>query len=47
MPSRPRRIVFHIIMFLVVLVVVTAVSIWLGLGPVVHSQTALSAGISN
>jgi hypothetical protein len=47
MPSRRRRIIFHILMFLLVLVVLNAVAIWLGLGPVVHSQTGLSAGISN
>jgi hypothetical protein len=29
---------FHVIMFVVVLVVLSAIAIWLGLGPVVHSQ---------
>jgi hypothetical protein len=37
MTSRPHKIARHIIIFVVVLVVMTAVSIWLGLGPVVHS----------
>ncbi len=38
MQSRPRRILFHILLFVVVLVVLSAIAIWLGLGPVVHSQ---------
>jgi hypothetical protein len=46
MKSTPRRIVFYILI-LVVLLVLIAVPIWLGLGPVVHSQTGLMAGISN
>jgi hypothetical protein len=33
----PRRIAFHIIMLIVVLVVL-AMGIWLRLGPAVHSQ---------
>ena len=33
----PRRIAFHIIMFIIVLVVLT-MGIWLRLGPAVHSQ---------
>lgn len=47
MKSTPRRIGFHILMFFVVLVVISAVAIWLELGPVVHSATGLTAGISN
>jgi hypothetical protein len=39
MKSTPRRLVFHIVIFVVVLIVLTAVAIWLGLGPVVHSET--------
>ena len=39
MKSTPRRIAFHIFMFIAVLVALSAVAIWLGLGPVVHSQT--------
>jgi predicted small integral membrane protein len=34
----PRRIAFHVVLFVVVLVVLSAIAIWLGLGPVVHSQ---------
>jgi len=36
----------YIIVFIVVLVVL-ALPIWLGLGPVVHSEAGLAAGISN
>ena len=39
MQSTPRRIVFHILVFVVVLAVLSAVAIWLGLGTVVHSKT--------
>jgi hypothetical protein len=35
------------VMFVVVLVMLSAVAIWLGLGPVVHSETGLTAGISS
>ena len=35
-----RKIVKHAIIFCVVLVVLTAVAIWFGLGPVVHSAVA-------
>lgn len=38
MESRPQRIAFHVVMFVVVLVVLSAIAIWLGVGPVVHSQ---------
>ena len=41
-----RRIVFYILMVLVALLVLIA-PIWLGLGPVVHSDTAVTARISN
>ena len=36
----PRRIAFHVVIFVVVFVVLTGVAIWLGLGPAAHSQTA-------
>jgi len=42
MPLTPRRIVFYILMFLVALLVLIA-PIWLGLGPVVHSDAAVKA----
>ena len=41
-----RRIVFYILMFLIALLVLSA-PIWLGLGPVVHSDTTLRAKISH
>jgi hypothetical protein len=37
MKRTPRRLAFHIIMFIIVLVVL-AMGIWLRLGPAVHSQ---------
>jgi hypothetical protein len=37
----PRRVAFHILLFTLVLVVLSAVAIWLGLGQTVHSQTHL------
>jgi hypothetical protein len=46
MQPTPRRIILYIIIFIVVLVVL-ALPIWLGLGPVVHSEAGLTAGISN
>jgi hypothetical protein len=46
MKPMPRRIALHILFFVLVLVVLSAVAIWLGLGPVVHSGQ-LTAGISN
>jgi hypothetical protein len=46
MRSTPSRIAFYIFVFVVVLVLLE-LPIWLGLGPVVHSQTGLMAGISN
>jgi hypothetical protein len=33
-----RKIALHIIIFITMLVVISAVAIWFGLGPVVHSQ---------
>ncbi len=46
MKTTPRRIAFQILMFIVVLVVLlvmgSAVAIWLGLGPTVHSQADLT-----
>jgi hypothetical protein len=41
-PTR-RRILFHILMFVVVLLVLSAVAIWLGLGPVIHSTAGLES----
>jgi len=41
-----RRIVFYLLMFLISLLVLSA-PIWLGFGPVVHSDTAVSARISH
>jgi hypothetical protein len=41
MKSRPRQIVRHTMIMVVVLVVLSALAIWLGLGPVVHSQSSL------
>jgi hypothetical protein len=41
-----RRIVFYIMMILIALVVLSA-PIWLNFGPVVHSDTAVTARISN
>ncbi len=46
MRPTPRRIILYIIIFIVVLVVLV-LPIWLGLGPVVHSEAGLTAGISN
>ena len=51
MKTTPRRRAFQILMFIVVLVVLlmlgSAVAIWLGLGPTVHSQTEVTLRISN
>ena len=41
-----RRVIFYILMFLIALLVLSA-PIWLGLGPVVHSDTAVTARISH
>ena len=42
----PVRIIRHIILFIVVLIVLSAIAIWLGLGPVVHSEAAkVGAGL--
>ena len=46
MQLAPGRIVFYILMFLIALLVLSA-PIWLGLGPVVHSDTAVTARSSN
>jgi len=35
------RIARHVILFLVILVVLSALAIWLGLGPVVHSSAII------
>jgi len=40
MTSRGRTVGGHIILFVVVMAVLTAIAIWLGLGPTVHSSTA-------
>jgi hypothetical protein len=37
MKSRLQNIAFHTILFVAVLVIISAIAIWLGLGPVVHS----------
>jgi hypothetical protein len=34
-----RKIALYIIIFIAALVVISAVAIWFGLGPVAHSQT--------
>jgi hypothetical protein len=43
MQTTPRRITFHIFILVVVLVGLlvagSAVAIWLGLGPIVHSES--------
>ena len=46
MKSTSRRILFYVLMLVVVLVLLV-LPIWLGLGPVVHSETGLTARISN
>ena len=46
MQPTTRRILFYILMFLLALLVLSA-PIWLGLGPVVHSDTSVSARISH
>ena len=40
MTSTSRTVGRHIILFVVVMVILTAIAIWLGLGPTVHSSTA-------
>ena len=35
--STPRKIARHVIQLIVILVALSALAIWLGLGPVVHS----------
>jgi hypothetical protein len=34
----PRTIARHVLLMIVVLVILTALAVWLGLGPVVHSS---------
>jgi hypothetical protein len=41
-----RKIALHIIIFIAALVVISAVAIWFGLGPVVHSETVSRLGSS-
>ena len=38
MKSTPRRIAFHVLLLVIGLVVLSAVAIWLDLGPVVRSE---------
>jgi hypothetical protein len=40
MKATPRRIAFHVLIFIIVFVVLSAVAIWLGLGPIAHSAPA-------
>ena len=40
MAPTPRRIARRILVFIVVLAILSAVAIWLELGPVMHSQVA-------
>jgi hypothetical protein len=40
MRLEPRAVVGHIFLFIVILVVLTAVAIWLDLGPVLHSSSS-------
>jgi len=42
-----RKIALHILIFIAVLVIIGAVGIWFGLGPVVHSQTLAAWAYSN
>jgi hypothetical protein len=39
MKPNPRKIAFHILMLVATFVILSLVAIWLGLGPVVHSET--------
>ena len=41
MTSIPRKTLNHIIIMIVVLVALSALAIWLGLGPVVHSYSSI------
>ena len=38
MTTKPLKIAVHLVMFILVMVVMRAVAIWLGLGPVVISR---------
>jgi hypothetical protein len=40
MKPKSRKIAAQILLFVLVLVVMTAVAVWLGLGPVVHSSAS-------
>jgi hypothetical protein len=40
MKSTPRKIARHIIILIVILIAISALAIWLGIGPVVHSLAA-------
>jgi hypothetical protein len=40
MKPKPRQIAGHGLFIVVVLTIMTAVAIWLGLGPVVHSSAS-------
>jgi hypothetical protein len=46
MTLTPSQIARHVVIAIVILVVLTALAIWLGLGPVVHSS-ASPGSISN
>ena len=37
MKTTPRRIAFHVLIIIILFVVGSAVAIWLGLGPTIHS----------
>jgi hypothetical protein len=37
MKTMARRIAFYVLIFIILFVVGSAVAIWLGLGPIVHS----------
>jgi hypothetical protein len=39
----PRRVFFHVVLFIVVLVLLALLPIWLELGPSVHSASGLTA----
>ncbi len=45
MQSTPRRIVLHVLLFVVVLIVLSAIAIWFRLGPVAHSEAGRSGGV--
>jgi hypothetical protein len=43
--SNPRNIARHVIVLIVILVALSALAIWFGLGPVVHSQVAIARSV--